>query len=82
MEQTQSDNLTSSMLTPIDNNIIRTHAVGKIKRNKRNRRALFHRRKYDINKRRSQHAAYMSMPRLSQWIDLQADILNNGVNHE
>ena len=44
------------MLTPIDNNIIRTHAIRKIKRNKRNRRALFHRRKYDINKRRSQHA--------------------------
>ena len=56
MEQTQSDNSTSSVLTPIDNNIIRTHAIRKIKRNKRNRRALFHRRKYDINKRRSQHA--------------------------
>ena len=57
MEQTQSDNSMSSVLTPIDNNIIRTHAIRKIKRNKRNRRALFHRRKYDINKRRSQHAA-------------------------
>ena len=58
MEQTQSENSTSSVLTPIDNNIIRTHAIGKIKKNKRNRRALFHRRKYDINKRRSRDAAY------------------------
>ena len=55
MEQT--DNSTSSVLTPIDDNniIIHTHAIRKIKRNKRNRRALCHRRMYI--KRRSQHAA-------------------------
>ena len=55
MEQTHPDDPTrtgSSVLTPIDN-IFATHTHGKNKRKKRNRRALFDRRKYDINKCRS-----------------------------
>ena len=59
MEQSHPDDPTrmepSSVLTPIGNTFSATpsNTRGKIKRNKRNRRALFHRRKYDINKRRS-----------------------------